>query len=360
MKKLVSLLIAAVFLLGMTLPAMAADWNFYGQSRLQTFWVDKSKEATDYNDSTLNLDHALNYVNRVGAKVDAGVINGRWEMGIHSGGTPTPNYSRLIYGTVDLDEAVGMPGTLLVGRAYMPLEAISLGVSLQTYPHDANMLGYLGYMDRQEGLQYSLDGFKFALVKPNVPDNSEVQLPMIQATYSMNMMDGLALNLGGVYQTYDLDKGNDPGGGDSVTSWNFSGNVRMSMMDPLYVNLAGFYGQNVGEFGACNVKGTPATTNDGSSVSEDTTTYSTVGVIGVNLAGGIRVETGAGYQVSDNDDWKNEDDQSKYYLQAQIPITDNGNAFILPEVGMTDYMDGTDGKDEGDETWYGMQTRVMF
>ena len=42
MKKLM-ILIAAIALVCFSVPAMAVDWNFYGNARMQTFWTsDKS------------------------------------------------------------------------------------------------------------------------------------------------------------------------------------------------------------------------------------------------------------------------------------------------------------------------------
>jgi len=46
MKKLLVLLAAVAFVVAFTVPAMSADWNFYGSSRISTFFDGDSEELT--------------------------------------------------------------------------------------------------------------------------------------------------------------------------------------------------------------------------------------------------------------------------------------------------------------------------
>jgi len=81
MKKLLVLLAAGAFVLGLTLPAMSADWSFYGSSRLSTFFDSDSEEVnvTGYDDD--DLTWSLQGNSRIGARVKAGNIGGGFEYG---------------------------------------------------------------------------------------------------------------------------------------------------------------------------------------------------------------------------------------------------------------------------------------
>jgi len=81
MKKLLVLLAAGAFVLGLTLPAMSADWSFYGNSRMSTFFDSDSEEVNPalggYDDD--DLTWSLQGNSRIGARVKAGNIGGGFE-----------------------------------------------------------------------------------------------------------------------------------------------------------------------------------------------------------------------------------------------------------------------------------------
>lgn len=114
MKKLFVLLTAAVLAVAFTVPAMAADWSFYGSSRVYTGWMDDSKEVAglggEVDDADLSWNQQTNA--RIGANVKAGALGGNFEYG-HSS---TVNLRKL-FGTWNFGA-----GTLLVGQDYTPID----------------------------------------------------------------------------------------------------------------------------------------------------------------------------------------------------------------------------------------------
>lgn len=341
MKKLVTLFLTAAFILAMYVPVSAADWNFYGHARVNTFWATDSEEITGTGDDETRLDHDLQGNARIGAIVDAGNIGGRFEYSSAPG-------LRLLYGTLDMGF-----GQLLVGQEYTPWSYTGF-ISTQAYAGDIGMLWFLPYDGRIPMVRLDIDNLTMALVRtrtPNAP-NAEVLLPQFQVSYTLPM-DGMSMRFAGVFQTYDLDNGD----GDTLNAYGLAANFKLAMMGPIYVNFGGFLGQNVGDFGQIgliNMAHTGAP-ND----VEDTMTWGAATAFGANL-GNMRLETGFGFASSDNDNFADDDEARTAYVQATVPLTDTGTAFILPEIGYIDYMDDAAGNDAGD-TWYaGLKWQINF
>jgi len=95
MKKL-AILIAAIALVAFTVPAMAADWNFYGNARMATYYT------SDYNGSTSSdgLQWDMQTNSRVGAKVKTDKLKGQFEMGFTDRNSRSKNNvtNRRLYG----------------------------------------------------------------------------------------------------------------------------------------------------------------------------------------------------------------------------------------------------------------------
>ncbi len=367
MKKVLALMIAAAFVLTMYVPASAEnpDWDLYGHARVNTFWTDYSDERPDNADTT-QLDHDLQGNARIGATVDHGAIGGGFEYG--SGVNV-----RKLYGTVDMGQ-----GELKIGQDYAPYGAGAF-ISTQAYGDDANMLQFVGYTGRKPMVQYSVDNFKIALVEPQKNDlqgdspDQEVVLPQLQASYDLAIQDNVNINMAGAYQTYELKDDTEGWDGENLDAWGLSTNIRLTAMDPFYVNVGGYYGQNVGNFGQSYATNTTALNDndsiyfnglaelDGDSI-EDTDSYGALLALGTTV-NNIGLEAGVGYLESDNDAWEKENELMAYYGQANIPLTANGNAFIVPEVGYYDYGDEYDndsGDEMGDELYAGLKWQVNF
>lgn len=331
MKKLATFFLVTVFLLAMYVPVSAAQWDMYGSARVATFWTDLDEA------DTTRLNHNLQGNARIGAFVKNGAVGGRFEYG-------TGVNTRLLYGTVDLGA-----GQLLVGQHYTPF-GIGSFISGQAYGTDNGLLEFVPYSGRSPLVQYSVEGFKVALVRTfvsadvNVTD-PEVLLPQLQLSYDMKM-DAAALNFVGAFQTYDLLDGD----GDTLTAWGVGTNVRLTMMDPLYLNIGGFYGQNVGNFNqAWSGVLSRADVTDPNNI-EDADSYGVALVLGTKLDT-IGIEAGFGFR---NDELGDVDaDTLAYYLQATIPLSQDGKAFIVPEIGMYDYEDE-------DELYAGLKWQINF
>jgi len=337
MKKGFLVLLATVFLLACYVPVSAADWDLYGSARVTTFWTDFSEERGD----TTELNHTLQPNSRIGAFVNAGDIGGRFEYGTGGGNANI----RLLYADFPLG-----PGKLLVGQHYGPY-GIGSFISTRVIDTDAGLLQFIPYSGRVPLVQYTVNDFKIALARANEVGNPEVQLPQLQASYDLNLVEGLRLNLAGIFQSYDVDGGD----GDTLNAWAAGFNARFTMMDPVYVNLGGFYGQNVADFGQWSINNSSSMIDNGDV--EDTDTFAVGLVLGTQLPT-MRIEGGVGYVNSENDNWVEDDEVIIYYAQANIPIV--GGASITPEIGFKDFQDNPDGTDAGDEFYVGLQWRVDF
>jgi hypothetical protein len=340
MKKLVSIMLAAAFLMIMYVPVSAAEWNLYGHARVATFYTDD-----DAVDQTQFL-HSLQGNARIGANVASGPIGGRFEYGTGGGNANI----RLLYGTVNLGA-----GQLLVGQNYTPL-GINSFISDQVYFTDNGMLDFVLYNGRRAMVQYQINELRIALVDPvraAAPAGfaaPEVLLPQFNVSYNMNLMPAAALNLGGGFQTYDLDGGD----GDTLTAWQAGFNARFTMLNPLYFNLGGYFGQNVGNLGQLTNFGAFSTADiaDPNNV-DDLMTWAVALVVGTQLDT-IGLQAGVGYRNSEYEDSDIEQDYWLYYLQARIPLTADGQAFIVPEVGLWD-VDG-----DRDVFYGGLKWQVNF
>ena len=74
MKKF-TILMAAIALVCFSVPAMAVDWNFYGNARMATFYTSRDfgdgKNAAGTDDSDTDLQWDLQGNSRIGATVKA-------------------------------------------------------------------------------------------------------------------------------------------------------------------------------------------------------------------------------------------------------------------------------------------------
>jgi hypothetical protein len=78
MKKF-TIIIAALALVCFAVPAMAVDWNFYGNARMATYYVSNDQA----NSKTTDLKWDLQGNSRVGATIKAENISGRFEFGVN-------------------------------------------------------------------------------------------------------------------------------------------------------------------------------------------------------------------------------------------------------------------------------------
>ena len=379
MKKLF-VLFAALALVVSAVPAMAAQWDFYGSARMG-MWVETGDAQPFLNQhwngqpgqGDTELTYYLQGNSRIGAKVKHGTVSGYFEYG-------TGVNVRKLYATWKPENA---GWSLLVGQTYTP---VNLFYSGQVYASDEGLLSTGGIYDGRHGMiQFQWEGLKLALVElktatsagmvypgatpdaDGVPGDVDVWLPKLEASYHFGA-DQWFFDVVGGFTTYQVE---DPLGGER---WN---NVEYSSQDirsfivgagggvnfgPAYVKAHGYYGQNTGSFGMYDnsnkLFGKPILNPTGQNGAfptyastasnyvvkvnfqngvptsydyEDTTTWGLLGVVGFKLNDMVAMELGASYLNHSNDLFVDDGKVLSAYFQA--PLTLAKGVYIIPEVG---------------------------
>ncbi len=329
--------------------AFAADWNFYGSARVETFWTD-----SDINDTT-NLSESLQSNSRIGARVRASdELTGRFEYGASGGDANV----RILYGEWDFGA-----GTLLVGQDWTPLY---LPLSNQVYNTD-NGLGGWGEASpgRHTMIRLKFDGFEIAAISPDntyfksngdaVVDSSDISsgntqtaFPRIEVSYKVDM-DKLSLAVGGGYNTFEYNDDQDIDA--------YVGVIRAAFRTgPASFGVQGFAGRNVGNIISTDTTGDElgngyAKVNGNRVIDNDALGCEVVAAVMVNES--VTIEAGFGYVETEYDDESSED-VIAYYLQA--PVTMASGVVIVPEIGVIDYQE--DSQDE--ITYFGAKWQITF
>ena len=343
MKKLI-LVIAALALV--VSPALAVDWNFYGSSRVQTWYtsIDGGDDGRDQSKLQWGTGDGLANNSRFGARVKAENLSGRVEvqMKATSGGDPGSSITtenRLLYGEWNFGA-----GKLLVGKAYTPVAQF---VSGQAYNEDLGLLAAgAAYGQRISQLALSFGGFQVALVEPktglikgmsnnatvSVPaialitggvtvgfvngtfanpgftgGNARAVLPKIEAKWGMGF-DMFSFNVMGGFQYFEIEDVNsldNPGKTNDVdvTSYIVGGDVAMNF-GPAYVKAAASIGVNWAD-AAWDIPGLSTGGSfayfDGDDDTKDTDSWQGALVGGFKFTDQMTFEAGVGYRSDDPD-----------------------------------------------------------
>ena len=364
MKKLLVVLCAVMFIFTFSAPAMSADadlqqladkvekmenmlgeWNFYGSARISTFWEDTDENAGDDE----GLAHDLQGNSRLGAVVKHDAIGGGFEFAVSDSNVTT----RKLYGTWDFGG-----GEILVGQTYTPLG--SMFYSNQVYGADTDMLCVgQAYNGRHPMLQLSTNGFKLAFVKQHAQSllgqagDLDQNFPKVEASYHF-ATDLFFVDVAAGYQTYKIDTATVDYDVDSYVA-NLGGGVNMG---PAYEKVSGYIGQNTGQYGLWQL-GVDDAVIAGGAV-KDVTTNGGIAVVGFKANDTLTFEAGYGYLSHDSDAVAatEKDETMTYYANCTINIAPG--FFIVPEVGVIDYMDDNTGADEGKLTYAGLKTQINF
>lgn len=324
--------------------AMASEWNFYGNARIQTFWSD----VDDGSDSSeTNFSESLQGNSRIGAKVKVSdELVGRFEYGASSGNANI----RHLYGEWDFGT-----GKLLVGQT---TSLLHFGLSNQVYGDDESLEHY-GNLDanRRPMIRLTFGDFQIAAISPKIDDlgaaETQVIMPKLEAKYELSM-DSFTIMAAAGYQTYEVTT---VGGEDfDVDTYILAIGGKVNF-GPAYIGAGGWFGQNVGPYGVdIRADADPLLT---AGELEDNDAYGLMGVVGFKMNDTLAFEAGIGYVSAELDtDASNEDDAMAYYLQATITLAKG--VCIVPEIGMLDYLDNAGGVDEGDVFYYGMKWQINF
>jgi hypothetical protein len=341
MKKL--LIVFAILCLAA--PAMAADWNFYGSARFSTFYTDKDLDISGVDNQKETI-WAQQGNSRIGATVKFNdQIGGRFEMSDSFG-------KRMLYGTY----AFGNGSELLIGQTYTP--SSSYFYSNSVFDGDGDLLG-VGqfYTGRIPMIQWSMAGFKVALITPAVETynesdatnanfiddtgasytlevepaseyDTESVVPKIEASYRFKG-DMFFADVFGGYQTYKLDGATTDYDIDSYVV-GVGGGMNFGA---LYFNAGLHWGQNVGNYGAYNPLGvTDSAVLDANGTLQDAESFGWLGVIGFNASEMFSIEAGYGWESAEVDNSNNTTVAQQMYLNSTINIAPG--FFIFPEVGL--------------------------
>jgi hypothetical protein len=359
MKKLIVL--TAVFAMLFAGSAMAADWNFYGSSRVALFsnsWNEDYAAANltgwtsgaGYTTTTF----AQQGNSRIGANVAAGDVSGRFEYGASGGNANI----RLLYGAWNFGG-----GSMYVGQMYNPTY---YGLSNQVFDGDNGLAGFGAPFSRLDAIEFRFGSFKIAAVQPNPTTAApytvnQGTIPKIEAAYNAPL-GPVRLHVSGGFNTWDAV---NPGTDDSksVTSW--VGQVMAKYnAGPLMLGGSFYYGSNLSNYG-WNVG--PAVDAgigvDANGDITDTTSYAFTFVGAFTINDMMGLEGGIGYTTASADSnsvtqGDKDDTAMAYYLQ--LPLTLADGVFIVPEVGMYDFDKDSNDNKEGTITYFGAKFQINF
>jgi len=382
MKKILGLFSVLTLLFCFTITARAADeqksiedrvkaledtlgtWSFYGSARFNTFYNSSSDDplpaSSGMQPDTKNTTWDLSSVSRFGATVNKGNLGGQVEMGIDDDGANV--YTRLIYGTYTIGDA-----KVTLGQDWAPLGIMFY--ANQVYWDDLDLIGF-GFLFEPRTPQVKLDwkGLEVALLEP--PSDAdlgmydykrEVVVPKIEARYHFTAEKFFGDVFGGAY-TYkvkseadDVDK--------SINSYVY-GVAAGVTLDPVYASAMVWSARNGVQYGLVVGDGALGARFDDPGTdhiaNEDNLGYMLV--LGTKIQK-VTVEAGYGRVSSESDlAGAKKDEAQSCYLNATIPIvqTNGAKIFVVPEIGMMDYMKDAAGEKQGKITYGGAKWQVNF
>ena len=368
MKKF-TILMAAIALVCFSVPAMAVDWNFYGNARMQTFWTsDKSDINGDFGgkEKFTDMRWDLQGNSRVGANIKADHIKGQFEFGVNESSVS----SRRIYGVWNFGA-----GTLKVGKDYTPITQF---VSNQAFDTDLGLLEFgAPYGGRHGQVALGFGGFEVAFISPetsNIDDDAGAStdgivkriIPKIEASWGM-AFDAWNFKIMGGYNYYSIknvDSLTNPGSNDDidVTSYTIAGGGTFNF-GPAYVGAQAQYGRNAGNAGwLMSYTGYDEATWDGDDDTNDVDSYGGILVAGMKVSDMLSFELGGGYMVNDPKDADNGFDEKtesySVYLNSTIALAPG--VFLIPEVGMLAFGNTPEDEDQGSQFYLGGKWQINF
>ena len=370
MKKL-AILIAAIALVAFTVPAMAADWNFYGSARMATYYT------SDYNGTTNSdgLQWKGQPNSRIGAKVKADKIKAQFEYGYSSQRLGSHEHVRLRRLYANWKFTDGM--RLKVGRDYTP---ISQFLSGQVGVEDNGFVGMgLLYGFREDQIALSFGGFTIAALSPTNSNkfyargggmpaygggNSKQVMPKFEASYYKSF-DSWNFGLQGGFNYYSVKDairttGSKAGKEEdiAVTSYLLGATTGFNF-GPAYVKAGAYYGVNAGNCGwLTTFSGNGSAVWDGKSDSvDDNEALGGALILGMAVSDMLRFEGGVGYAHQSPDGGKTSDTYNWY---AQSVITLAPGVHLIPEVGYWDAGTSVTGTKQGNHFYAGGKWQIDF
>jgi hypothetical protein len=360
MRKLLIVCAALAFVVGSSIPAIAADWSFYGLASMHTLMQDVSKErtGTGFDDDDL-IWTGMNSTNRFGTKAAAGNIGGHFEVGIDTHYMADANsfHVRLAYGWWNFGA-----GTLVVGQDYTPALFLPSG----SIWRDAPMVLWGGvYPQRVPQLKLKMGGLQVALIEPHKAApvggavDQDTSIPKIEASYSLPVGPVKLLFFAGMNSYEDVAIA-----GTTETSYDIDSNIfgvgARFGTGPFYVNGDIWFSTNPGNYLVTQDIALQRAALVGTSV-EDVDSMVYAAVVGYKVSPMITIE--GGMSVISNEmeagGVTTEYETTFYYIQAPINLAKGFS--ITPEIGKIDYGDITPGTGKrGEIRYYGARWMVAF
>ena len=360
MKKLFVLLGAVVLVVAFTAPSFAAEWSFYGSSRVSMFWTSRDPGDTlgpEGDDSFTDYNMGLQGNARIGANVKANDnLTGRFEYG----GTAN---MRLLYGTYDFGGF-----KLKVGQDYRP---VGHSTSNQTFGSDNGMTSWGGiYAGRHGQVEGKFGGFSIALVAPpsevGITDpetgikygvNTKITYPMLDAAY-VGAAGGFSWKVYGSYAGFDAIGPGPDYQKEAVNGYILGGGAKLPL-GPVSLGASAYVGKNIGNVAAYTETGSGFAGWDSDAEKiRDSNNWGWVFVIGFKMSDMFGFEGGLGSAYSDMEDTDYDQTASAWYVQANIAFAKG--VFIVPEIGQVTLGDDLSGVDNGKNTYYGLKWQINF
>jgi hypothetical protein len=376
MKKLIVVLAVLMF----AVPALAADWSFYGSQRIGTWYTEReypgNSSAYGGNDDAATQMYFQGN-SRLGAKVKADKVTGQIELALGTGGDggDTAVATRRAYGVWKVSDFTQFK----VGKDYSPTTDF---ISNQWFNADADLLGDGNFYGRRPaGLTLILGNFELAALVPsfgadlNTTANGingatgatdpDSYIPRFEASYMAKLGAGYLKPFGG-FQYYTVKPGGSTVLTDDVDVWSYVLGLSTSW------NIGAFsiggqlsYGMNEG-----NVQGWSTGSNarsissaylDGGDDIKDVYTLQALLVAALKFTDTLRFEAGFGFRQDNADGapgFSQKDELWVTYLQALITMAPG--VYLAPEVGYYDYLDGVNGDSQGYQWYVGAKWQIDF
>lgn len=385
-------LLVVLLVLGLAAPAMAAEWNWFGQARVMLGWTYQSD---DFIGNPMDDDERLNGIQNgnvlnmpsagtaeIGANVKASdSISGHFSIGnvtSNTGAGETAKF-RNLYTKWNFGA-----GTMLLGHTNTILNSIA-GLPIGTDDDPFLFHGQL-YESRRDQITFQFGGLELSAIQNQGIGDGDLAalaiangllpgqlvetavIPKMEAAYTWKA-DAFMLKGGVGYQTFEIET-TDGDYDESVDSWVVSLDARYRP-GPWFVAAGAWYAVNPYNYGilAANTNAGSLVQNGLSNVKavfvdgevEDAEMYSIYLVGGMNLTDRVAMGAGVSYMNSqqDYDAYDAEDDVINWYLQ--MPITVAQGVQIIPEVGGHHFGDDevNDVTTENGE-WYYFSTRFQI
>ncbi len=340
MKKILAILAAVAVMVAFSVPASAAEWSFYGSSRMTTFWDDLDKDAGD--DADLTWMQQSN--SRIGANVKAGDVFGRFEYG------DGPNL-RLLYGGWNFGA-----GTLTIGQMYTPFMTL---YSNQVWGSDNDLVGLRRHLHGPAGR----DPVHLRRPEPGLCGEQRQQLrrrrrhwtrsspswkPAICSRWAASPWNWAVCTRPTSWSSAPPRK--------SVDTWGVNLGATMSV-GPVALKASGYVGQNLANAGF--ISGPPAGAAFAGGRVVDNDAYGFQFIAGYTLSDMVSLEAGYGYSQGELDvSGSDKDDAQSYYIQAVLSLAKG--VYIIPEIGVVDNMENAAGVDQGKRTYFGAKWQINF